>query len=92
MKDRRLTPDLAAVLALKALAFLAGSQDALQRFMDLTGAGRDSLGERADEPEFLASVLDFLLTNEELLIQFCDDTSTDVRSVHMARHVLAGGE
>jgi hypothetical protein len=59
--------------------------------MDLTGAGRESLRERADEPEFLVSVLDFLLTNEELLLDFCDRTSTDVRAVHMARHILSGG-
>jgi len=92
MKDRRLTPDLAATLGLKALAFLAGSQDAMQRFMDLTGADRDSLRERADEPEFLTAVLDFLLMNEALLVEFCDEASIDVRSVHMARHILSGGE
>lgn len=84
-------PDLAATVALQALGFLAGSEEALQRFMDLTGADRDMLRDRAEEPEFLASILDFLLTNEELLIDFCDEASIDVRSVHMARHVLAGG-
>ena len=90
MKDRRMTSDLAATLALNALTFLAASEDAMQRFMDLTGAGRESLRERADEPDFLVSVLDFLLTDEGLLLDFSSETSTNVRAVHMARHVLSG--
>jgi Protein of unknown function (DUF3572) len=87
----RTTPNQAATLALKGLAYLANSESSLGRFLDLSGAGRDTLGARADEPEFLVSLLDFMLTNEELLIGFCDESSTDVRAVHMARHVLAGG-
>jgi hypothetical protein len=86
-----MTADRAATLALEALAFLAGSEAAMDRFVDLTGASRDSLRERADERDFLVSVLDFLLSDEELLIGFCDGAEIDVRAVHMARHVLCGG-
>jgi hypothetical protein len=85
------TADRAATTALEALAFLAGSEVAMERFVDLTGASRDSLRERADEPDFLVSVLDFLLSDEELLVRFSDDAEIDVRAVHMARHVLSGG-
>jgi Protein of unknown function (DUF3572) len=84
-----MTADRAATTALQALAFLAGSEDAMDRFTGLTGASRDSLRERADEADFLVSVLDFLLSDEELLIRFCDDAAIDVRAVHMARHVLS---
>ena len=86
-----MTADRAATLALEALAFLAGSEPAMDRFVDLTGASRDSLRERADERDFLVSVLDFLLSDEELLIGFCNGIEIDVRAVHMARHVLSGG-
>jgi|HubBroStandDraft_5_1064220.scaffolds.fasta_scaffold61222_3 hypothetical protein len=84
------TADRAATLALEVLAFLAGSQPAMDRFVDLTGASRDSLRERADERDFLVSVLDFLLSDEELLVGFCDSVAIDVRAVHIARHVLSG--
>jgi hypothetical protein len=87
----RLTPDAAATLALNGLAFLVGTGADMDRFLDLTGVDRDSLRDRADEPDFLVSVLDFLLSNEELLVRFCDDFEIDVYAVHMARHVLAGG-
>ena len=87
----RPTPDQAAAIALKGLAYLANSEEAMDRFLQISGAGRDTLRARADEPEFLVSLLDFLLTDEELLIGFCDGSSTDVRAVHMARYVLSGG-
>jgi len=84
------TPDQAATLALKALGYLTNFEPALSRFMELSGARPQTLRDRAEEPEFLASVLDFLLMDEELLIRFCTDTSIDARSVHLAQRVLAG--
>jgi hypothetical protein len=84
------TPDQAATLALKALGHLMNFEPELNRFMELSGANPGTIRARADEPEFLVAVLDFLLTHEELLVRFCDDTSIDSRAIHMARHVLAG--
>ena len=84
------TPDQAATLALKALGYLVNFEPELSRFMELSGAAPGTLRDRADEPEFLSAVLGFLLANEELLVRFCDDTSVDARTVHLAQHVLAG--
>jgi hypothetical protein len=86
----RMTLDQAATIALKGLAYLVNSGDPLDRFLELSGAGRDMLRERANEPEFLASLLDFLLSNEALLADFSGASGIDVRAVHIARHVLAG--
>ena len=87
----RLTTDQAAIVALKGLAWLVNSPDSLDRFLELSGLDRTGLRARADEPEFLVALLDFLLTNEGLLMDFCDSTSTDARTVHFARHALVGG-
>jgi hypothetical protein len=87
----RITPDRAATLALQALGFLVESGPPMERLFEQTGLAPASLRERADEPDFLVSVLDFLLADEELLVRFCDDFEVDVRAVHMARHVLSGG-
>lgn len=86
----RMTPDGAHTLALKALGFVAGSEGALDRLMTLSGLDRDTLRERAGEPEMLVSLLDFLLMDEQLLLDFCQDTSADPKDVHMARHLLGG--
>jgi uncharacterized protein DUF3572 len=91
MRASTMTLDLAATLALRALAFLIDTAPAMERFVDQTGLDTASLRRRADEPEFLVSVLDFLLSDEELLIRFCESAACDVRTVHMARHALAAG-
>jgi hypothetical protein len=86
----RMSPDQAQTLALKALAFLANSEGALQRLMDQSGLNVDTLKGRAADTDLQVSVLDFLLSDEELLTGFCDEDSADPRAVHMARHVLSG--
>ncbi len=86
----RMTPETAEILALKALGFVAVSDGALDRLMELSGLDRDTLRQRAGEREILASLLDFLLGDEGLLVDFCRNQSVDPRDVHMARHVLGG--
>jgi hypothetical protein len=86
----RMTPDSAQTLALKALGFVANSEGALDRLMELSGLDRDTLRQGAEEPEMLASLLDFLLADEALLIDFCHAESIDPKAIHMARHVLGG--
>ncbi len=86
-----MTPDLAATTALNGLAYLVGSGEGLDRFLSLSGIDPATLRARVDETDFLVSVLDFLLADEELLVGFCDTTSIDVRAVHMARHILGSG-
>jgi len=36
------------------------------------------------------AVLDFLLGNEELLLQFCESAAITPKQMHLARHVLGG--
>ena len=86
----RMDPEAAQTLALKALGFVANSQGALERLMELSGMDQMTLREGASEPEILASLLDFLLQNEELLVDFCHEESVDPKDVHMARHLLGG--
>jgi len=85
-----MTPDVAQTIALKALGFIANSEGALDRLMELSGLDRLTLRERAGEPEVLASLLDFLLSDEGLLVDFCHDESLDPKDIHMARHLLGG--
>jgi hypothetical protein len=82
--------DAAETIALKALAYLANQEDALARFLALSGADMAELRARAEEREFLASVADFLLADDALLTGFCEAEGMDVKSVHLARHILGG--
>lgn len=87
MKDR-LTPERAEILALEALAWLAGQPDAMERFLASSGLTASDLRQAAGDRGLLASLLDFLLTNEPLLLDFCQNTSTAPQSIHLARHQL----
>ncbi|MBV9571200.1 MAG: DUF3572 domain-containing protein [Alphaproteobacteria bacterium] len=77
-------PLMSGTLALKALAFIAGRPEILHRFLASSGADPASLRARADHPETLVAVLDFLLANEDLLAEFCSEQQIDFRSVHLA--------
>ena len=77
------------LLALKALGFLADSPDDLARFIGLSGAAPAELRTRAEDPEFLGGVLDFLLADDAMAARFCAAHDLDPQSVHLARHRLS---
>ncbi|HEY4125557.1 MAG TPA: DUF3572 domain-containing protein [Rhizomicrobium sp.] len=84
-----MTPDAAEALALKVLEFLANSPDNLDGFMAATGINGDELRERLEEPTVLAAIIDFMLKDEGLLVEFCETASIRPRDIHAASHVLS---
>ena len=87
MSDR-ITPEKAEILALEALAWLAGRPEAIDRFLAISGIGAADLRRAAGDRDLLASLFDFLLADEPLLLEFCQDASNSPKVVHMARHRL----
>ncbi|MBI1262301.1 MAG: DUF3572 family protein [Rhizobiales bacterium] len=84
--------DSAELIAIQALGFLAGDEDLLGAFLDLSGLAGDELRERATEPAFLVSVLDFILMEDERVLRFCESTGMDPQLPAQARRTLPGGE
>ncbi|HWU57064.1 MAG TPA: DUF3572 domain-containing protein [Rhizomicrobium sp.] len=84
------TREKAEILALEALTWLAGHQDGLQRFLDLSGIDAQALRLGAGSPEMGIAVLDFLLANEDLLLGFCESAAVEPPALHMAQHRLGG--
>jgi hypothetical protein len=83
--------DAAETLALKALGFLAAENDAFERFLRLSGVNLQDLRERAADPLILAAVLDFILTDDALVVGLCDREALNPRLIQDARRVLPGG-
>ncbi len=81
----------AKVVALRALAYLAGDPEALQRFCDLSGVDGADLRRRANEPAMLAGVLDFFLGNEAQLLEMCQAMELPGEAPALARRGLPGG-
>lgn len=82
----------AETTALQALTWLAGHEELLPVFMGSTGLSPEELAARAAEPEFLGSVLDFLLMDDAWIIAFCDANSLRYDAPMLARAALPGGE
>ena len=61
----------AEILALHVVAFITERDNVLQQLISQTGMTPSTLRERTNDPEFLAGVVDFLLSNEQLLLEFC---------------------
>jgi hypothetical protein len=86
-----LARDSAELLAIEALSWLVGNDDLLQVFLGSTGAGGDDLRQRAKDPEFLASVLDFLLMDDAWIQAFCSSADYAFDLPIRARAALPGG-
>lgn len=82
----------AETLALRALAWLAANDDLFPTFLGSTGAAMSDLAENAGRPEFLASVLDFILMDDAWVVAMCDSLGLPYDAVLVARAGLPGGE
>jgi len=83
--------EMAEILALQALGWLAGSGDGLDRFLRLSGLDQGDLRAQAGTADMNVAVLDFLLAHEDLLLQFCESAAVLPKDLHIARHRLGGG-
>ncbi len=80
----------AETLALKVLSWLVANDELLPVFLGATGASAQDLRDRAGEPEFLGSVLDFLMLDDSWVIAFCDANSVPYDVPGQARAMLSG--
>ncbi|NRB19071.1 MAG: DUF3572 domain-containing protein [Rhodobacteraceae bacterium] len=81
----------AETLALQALGWLVGNEELLPVFLGASGASEADLRSRAADPEFLGSVLDFLMMDDTWVISFCDAQGFSYESPRQARMSLPGG-
>ncbi len=84
--------DQAETIALQALGWLADQQDFMRVFLANSGADINTLMENAGDPDFLGSVLDFILSSDEIVSGFCDAYSLDYDLPSQVRQLLPGGQ
>jgi len=83
--------DKAETVAITALGWLAADDELLPVFLGATGASQSDLRPGAEDPEFLASVLDFLAMDDAWLCAFCDHAGLPYDVPMRARAALPGG-
>ena len=86
MADEAVARDLAA----KALIFIAQDPDRIGGFLALSGMDPADIRERAQDPAFQGGILDHLLTDEPLLLEFADWAEIEPTAVAKNRRHLPG--
>ncbi|MGE5267571.1 MAG: DUF3572 domain-containing protein [Deltaproteobacteria bacterium] len=89
-RPQTLTRDDAETVALQALAFLAEEPKRLGRFLALTGYQPAELAEAATTGAVQSAVLDYLLSDESLLLVFSSSAGLRPEAVLSARALLDG--
>ncbi len=94
MSEKRglFTSEAAELLAIDALGWLANDGEALERFLSLTGVHPGMLRQAAADPAFLGGVLDYLASDERLLVAYAEQAGIPPMRVAAARHALNGEE
>jgi hypothetical protein len=80
--------EVAEFVAIQALNFIGGDGERLGTFLAETGIGPQNLRAAAAEPQFLASVLDFVLRDDATVKSFAKSTDLHPTNIAAAREVL----
>jgi hypothetical protein len=88
---KRDSPDRGAAesLAIQALTYLAGEPERFGRFLALSGLGPEQVRLAATEPGFLTGVLEYLSSDELLLLGFAEHVRVDPAEVARAQAALS---
>ena len=79
--------EVAEIVAIQALNFVAGDPERLGAFLAETGIGPGTLRKSAADPRFLASVLDFVLRDDATVKAFAKVSQlhpTNIAAAHQA--------
>ena len=87
-----MSPEIAETVALQALGWLVGNDDICLTFLGATGSSVDDLRERATDPAFQASILEFITMDDAWVMAFCDTVNIAYDQPLMARYALPGAE
>jgi hypothetical protein len=81
--------EVAEIVAVQALSFLAGDPVRLGRFLAESGIGPDTLRSAASNPRFLAHVLDFILRDDATVKAFAAASDLHPTNIAAAHQVLS---
>jgi hypothetical protein len=84
--------EVAEIVAIQALSFVAGDPARLGAFLAETGIGPETLRSAAADPRFLASVLDFVLRDDATVKAFASASQLHPTNVAAALQALKDPE
>jgi hypothetical protein len=92
MPDSKKTPlaaEVAEILAIQALGYIAQDGERLGRFLAVTGMGPAEIRTAARDRHFLVGVLDYISSDEALLVAFATHAGLEPTSIAVAQRALS---
>ncbi|WP_298260091.1 DUF3572 domain-containing protein [Bradyrhizobium sp.] len=86
-KSKRNPREVAEIVAIQALSFVAGDPERLGAFLAESGIGPETLRSAAADPRFLAHVLDFVIRDDATVKAFAEVSQlhpTNIAAAHQA--------
>jgi Protein of unknown function (DUF3572) len=86
-KSKRNPREIAEIVAVQALSFVAGDPERLGAFLAESGIGPETLRSAAADPRFLAHVLDFVMRDDATVKAFAEVAQlhpTNIAAAHQA--------
>lgn len=78
-------------LAVQALGWLASQPEAMSSLLGASGASVEDLRARSGDPDFLGFVLDHVLAEDWMVLDFAENAKIAPQDVLTARAALPGG-
>lgn len=78
--------------ALDGLRFLAERPEEFGRFLALGGLSPEEAAGRAEDADFLAALVDFLRSDEDLAVAYCQEAGLSPEKFAALRAALPGGQ
>src|ERR1700726_5347711 len=80
--------EVAEIVAVQALSFIAGAPERLGLFLAESGIGPETLGTAAADPHFLVHVLDFVMRDDATVQAFATASQLHPTNIAAARQAL----
>jgi hypothetical protein len=80
--------EVAEIVAVQALSFIAGDPERLGAFLAETGIGPETLRSAASDPHFLGNVLDFVMRDDATVKAFASASQLHPTNIAAARQAL----
>jgi len=84
--------DAAEAFAIQVFTWLAEDSDRIGTFLGWSGESPDSLRQRLSDSSLLLAVIEYLMLDEALLKEACQDLEMPFETPMQARAALPGGE
>jgi hypothetical protein len=81
--------EVAEIVAVQALSFIAGDPERLGAFLAESGIGPETLRSAAADPQFLGSVLDFIMRDDATVKAFASLSQLHPTNIAAARQALS---